>query len=352
LVVNGLAELPAARWMAANLILLAFAALVWTVSAFMAFVVKSSGAVLVIVSLVGLFGNAGVLYVAPGLVVLAGPLIGGTIFNLRTAQTELATPLIVSLAAQFLVGAIFFAGAARKYRRPEGLALGAWLGLGLLLAIVGVSLLAILRPEEFVPRFLAYEFGRMDAAVPVCGSTVLALMIALIPLCNFARLHVGWVKGRTDEPERRRPVPPLAVAAVIVTGALSLMMFAFREPPGTERAACLIAAFFGFCVSVVFLAAWFYRSVESAKLIVGLWLACYCLGPLVVDFARSRMSEREWDEPVLATAASFSPIGMLIEVVTRAKVDLRPGAVFHAVVPLLPVGLYVKRKTVTSSIPR
>jgi hypothetical protein len=209
LVVSGLAGLPPAMWVMANLILFAFAVFVWTVAAFLAFQVRNAAALMVVVSVVGMFGNAGILLVAPGLIVLVGPLVGGTIFNLRTSQTEFTTPLVMSLAGQVLVGAIFFAGAARKYRRPDALALGGWLGLGLLLAWVGISLLSILRPEGFVPGFLARQFRGVEPAVPFCGSVVVGMIAALVPLCNFARLHVG---------SRGRPGAAAAGAAAVPGG--------------------------------------------------------------------------------------------------------------------------------------
>jgi hypothetical protein len=344
LIVTGLAQLPPAHWVVANAILLVFALFVWTVSAFLAFLVKSAGAVLVLVSIVGVFGNAGLLYVAPGLIVLAGPLVGGTIFDMRTSQTEFAAPLAVSVAAQFLVGLLFFAGAARKYRRPDALALGAWLSLALLLAVIAISLLAILAPEQFQPRFLAREFGFRNRYVPFCGSTILALLVAIVPLANFARLYVGWTRGRTDDPELRRTVPPPLFSGLIITAVLALMLLAF---PATQhiqilaRFACFIAALFGFCLSVIFVAAWVYRAVDNAKIILGIWLILYCLVPLGVDFARDRLADTD-DEPALKTAAAFSPVGLLIEAVTQPDTDLRAPAVFHVLIPLLPIGLYLR----------
>jgi hypothetical protein len=356
LVVTAMADLPAARWVAGNAILFAFALLVWTISAFMAFQVKSAGAVLVIVSIVGVLGNFGVFLVAPGSVVLAGPLIGATVFNLRTAQTELATPLVVSIAGQLLVGSIFFAGAARKYRRPDALALGALLGMALLLTVIGISLLAIVRFEDFQPGFIAREFQTFNRAVPFCGSAVLCLLIAMIPLANFARLHVGWKRGRADDPSLRRAGPPLLPAALTVTAVLALLVFALPARPGPARLACIVAALFGFCASVVFVAGWSYRFGDNAKATLAVWLAIYCLGPLALDFARDRLSAAAADTnaPMLATTASFSPVGLLIEAATQPGADLRAGAVFHALIPLLPIGLYLRaararrRRAVTS----
>lgn len=344
LIVTGLSQMPAPRWVGANLILMAFAAFVWTVAAFSAFQVRTAGGVIAVGSLVGVFGHVLVLTAAPGLIVLIGPLIGGSVFNPRTAQTELAAPLVMSFAAQFLVGGIFFAGAARKYRRPDALALGAWLALALLLTFVGISLLALRLPELFRPTYLAREFRRVELAVPFCGSTIVAMLVALTPLANFARLHVAWAKGRAaDDPDRRRTVPPPLAAGLIVAGALALMLVVTPEPLGGLRTACFLAALFGFCVSAMFVAAWFYRSVDTAKVILTIWVVAYCVVPLAVDLTRKGLSNR-FDEPVLATAATFSPVGMIIESITEPPegVDLRPAAAFHALIPLLPAGLYAR----------
>jgi hypothetical protein len=342
LVVSGLSGLPPTQWVAANLILFAFALFAWTVAAFAAFLVRNAAALMVIVSVVGMFGNAGILLVAPGLIVLAGPLVGGTIFNLRTAQTEFATPLIMSLAGQVLVGAIFFAGAARRYRRPDALALGGWLGLALLTTWVGISLLAILRPEGLQPAFLSRQFQNVDPAVPFCGSIILAMLLALIPLCNFARLHLAWARARADDPDLRRPVPPPFPAAVLVTAVLALLIYALPVRPSAVRVSCVIAALFGFSASAIFVAGWFYRSVENAKVILGIWLVAYCVVPLGTDLVRKYFSE-DWDEgPVLATASAFSPVGLVCETAAQPDANLRPAAIFHAVIPVLPIGLYLR----------
>jgi hypothetical protein len=340
LIVTGMAELPAHRWVSANAILLAFALFVWTASALLAFLVKSAGAVLILVSLVGLFGNVGLLYVAPGLLVLAGPLIGESIFNLRTAQTEIATPLLVSVSAQFLIAAVLFAGAARKYRRPDALALNAWLSVALLMAVVGISLLAIQRPEMFRPTVMAREFRRWKPEVSFVGSTALAMLFALIPLANLARLHVEWTRGRADDPDRRRAAPPLLVSGLIVTAVLALMVFALPTAPEPRRATAAALALFGFSLSLVFWAAWIYRVADNAKVLLGVWLICYCLVPMAIDFVRERMADD--GGPVLAVVASFSPVGLLSEFALQPAADLRWGAVFHLLLPMLPAWLYLR----------
>jgi len=349
LIVNALAQMPAQRWLMANFLLFAFALFVWTLSAFLALVIRNAAAVLVMVSIVGLFGNELLFRLIPGLAVLCGPMVG-RMFEYRSARAELGAPVVLSLAAQFLIGAVFFAAAVRKYRRPDAMALGGWLSLALLLAVVGVSLLAMLRPELFQPRFM---YGPFDQNSPVafCGSMIVALLVALVPLSNLARLRVTWMKSRRDEPQLRAGAPSLAVSGLIVTGVLGLMILALPIQTGPEasgrfrpevlRAVCLLAALLGFSLSISFVAAWFYRSVESAKVILIIWIACYCVAPLVLGIVGMEMSDQ--DEASLGVAGAFSPVGMVIEASQDTKpAVMAPGAVFHLLAPLLPAALYLR----------
>src|SRR5258706_1112354 len=75
LIVTSLAQLPPAHWVIANAILLVFALFIWTIAAFLALLIKSAGAVLALVSIAGVVGNARLFYIAPGMAVLAGPLL-------------------------------------------------------------------------------------------------------------------------------------------------------------------------------------------------------------------------------------------------------------------------------------
>jgi hypothetical protein len=332
--VNTLAQLPAQRWVVANVIILAFGVFVWTLAAFLSLAATQGGAVLVIMVIVGVAGNAALVQVAPGLAVFAGSLIGGAVFD---ARTELVEQVVLSLAAQVLVGSIFFAGAARKYRRPDGLALGGTLSVGLLLAVVGVSLMALLWPEVFEPTYLRGWGGEGRRQVAFAGSTIGAMLVALVPLANLARLHVAWVRGRRDDPTLRRAAPPMWVSALGVTAVMALMLLGFPTVPDSTRAACVVAALFGFGFSVIFVAGWFYRSVESAKVILAIWLGIYCLLPLVLHFLVSQAAEFG-DEP--STLAAFSPMGMVSLVGQNHPERLIPAAVCHVLAPVLPIALY------------
>jgi hypothetical protein len=332
--VNTLAQLPPQRWLVANAIILAFGVFVWTLAAFLSLAVTQGGAVLVVLVIVGVAGNAGLVQVAPGVAVFAGSLIGGAVFD---ARTELVAQVVLSLAAQVLVGAIFFTGAARKYRHPDALALGGLLSVGLLLAVVGVSLLAILWPEAFEPAYMR-NWARPDQRrLAFGGSTIVAMLVALVPLANLARLHVAWVRGRRDDPSLKRCAPPMWVSAMGVTAALSLMLLGFPSRPDDMRTLCVVAALFGFSFSVIFVAGWFYRSVESAKVILAIWLGLYCLLPLVLHFLVSEAAEFGDEPTVLAT---FSPMGMVATATAAPEGRLLPGAVFHVLAPVLPVALY------------
>jgi hypothetical protein len=130
---------------------------------------------------------------------------------------------------------------------------------------------------------------------------------------------------------------------LLVAATLALMIFALPTQPGAVPLTCMVAALFGFSASVIFLAGWFYRAVDNAKVILSIWLVTYCFAPFIVDFARYRLSDPKFYDPVLAMPATFSPLGLMIEAATQPEADLRPGAAFHALVPLLPAALYLRR---------
>ena len=83
--------------------------------------------------------------------------------------------------------------------------------------------------------------------------------------------------------------------------ALMILAIPIQTGPDTEstlrpeviRAICLLAALLGFSLSVTFVAAWFYRSVESEKVILIIWIACYCVAPLVLGIVGMEMSEQD-----------------------------------------------------------
>lgn len=339
LIVTLEADLPPARWISANLILFGFTLFVWTLTAFLAFITKGAAAVVILFPVVALFGNAGLLHLFPAIVIFLGPLIGNSIFNLRVAQTDVSLPLILSFCAQFLVGSIFFAGACRKYRTPEATAFGPRLGILLLAAFVALSLLALSQWPEFQPVFMRYAFRDNDLTVPMLGSFSICLLIALTPLCIFAREYVQSHRRRVDDPAARRTVPNPFLAALLVVIVLSPLMLGAASPPTLFQFLMTLLALAGFSFSVIFFAAWIYLAINNAKLILGVWLALYCLLPLVFDAILHTLTDRS-DEPVLQFFSTFSPLGLLIETWSRTPLIALPPVLFHLLIPLLPMFLY------------
>jgi hypothetical protein len=137
----------------------------------------------------------------------------------------------------------------------------------------------------------------------------------------------------------RRTVPSPLPSALIVTALLATMLFVLPTPPTTARKACFVAALFGFCASVTFAAAWVYRVVDNAKVILTIWLLAYALLPLGIDLVRHSLADSPFD-PVLTTISSFSPIGLVIAAASEPETDILPGAIFHVLIPLLPFALY------------
>ncbi len=200
---------PAGRWIGANLVLLLFTIFLWVLFAFAAFTTpKGVGALFSVVPTIGWISQGAMFNVLPGMGVMAGPLLGGTIFSMRSNTTELSGPVITSAAVQFLMGSIFFAGAMRKYRRPEGLALGVVLSRLLLLIWVACNMLAFLRPADF---HIGMRWKQNENAAYI-GAMISSMLVALVPLANGARMYVQWLKRRVDDPQAKAALPPVVLA--------------------------------------------------------------------------------------------------------------------------------------------
>lgn len=349
-----LAGLPIDRWIWANLILAAFSIFVWTLAVFLAFQVRGAGAILLLCGMGVTLGNAGVLYAIPGVLLLLSPLIGESVFNLRGDAFTLPLPLLLSLAAQLLIGAIFVAAAARKQRRPDAPALGPLLGLLLLAAAVGISLLAIERWEEFQPRFMGRVFGRPEPMVPFMGSVLVCSLIALAPLSSLARMHVLWTRVRLDDPSAPRTVPPLPISGLVAAMLLASFVLVAPGSPTALRVSYTLLAFCGFAVSIIFIAAFAHRVTNSARRILPIWIFLYSALPLIIDAVRH--SSIDPDDPargqVLATASTFSPVGLLIQTWSRDAHRISPVAAnFHFVAPLLALAMYTRASRVNRPAP-
>src|SRR5205085_10622400 len=83
--------------------------------------------------------QGGILALMPAMSVLLSPVIGTSIFDLRTRGGTLPVAYAIAFAAQAYVGSICYVAAARKYRRADAISIDTILGTLLVLGWVGLS---------------------------------------------------------------------------------------------------------------------------------------------------------------------------------------------------------------------
>ena len=88
------------------------------------------------------------LALVPGLKVLVSPMIGSTIFDLKTGLT-IDWAFVFAVAAQLLIGLLYVLAAARRYRGDDEIGFTPIMGLLLLGAWIAVSAVEMLYPLEF-----------------------------------------------------------------------------------------------------------------------------------------------------------------------------------------------------------
>src|SRR5688572_19867483 len=147
------------RWAIANLILFTFAIFVCVLVVFFGYMAQTAFRWIVTAVIVGFSISQGnVLMLLPGTTVLATPLIGNSIFSMRTTTASLSWEYMVCGAAQLAVGAICFTAAARKYRRADTPAFGSDLGLLFLATWVIISMIGIHYWQHLEPIWLRGDF--------------------------------------------------------------------------------------------------------------------------------------------------------------------------------------------------
>ena len=137
------ASMEIAPWVMAHGVLLGFASFIWMLSTYASFSTKLGPALIFAPMLFGPVAiEGGILSALPGLMVVLSPVVGQSIFTLRsTPGTQITLPATyaVALATQLYFAAIFYVAAMRRYRAVDGIGIGMGLGLLLVAGWVGVT---------------------------------------------------------------------------------------------------------------------------------------------------------------------------------------------------------------------
>ena len=108
-----------------------------------------------------------------------------TLFAFGTRGTSLDLGYLLAIICQGLIGLILYAGAARKFQDGNTPALSPLLGLMLLAAWVGTSVLGMTYWDEFRPFRMPWNTA--EQTVQFLGSTLSSLIVAAIPMGRLAR---------------------------------------------------------------------------------------------------------------------------------------------------------------------
>ncbi len=302
------------RWAMGNAILLGFAAFLCCASVFVGFLAKGAGAVLWLVIGVPWFTQGAALVILPGLVVLLSPLVGTSIFDLRSTWSVPST-FAVAAAAQFFFGAVFYVGAMRKYRRPDAPGLGTSLSFLLLVGWCAVSWIGIRQWEAFCPSWLRMQ---ISTPVQIVASMISAMLVAMASFAALALENTRW-RRRMLLKDPALPPRPVPWAVLLLAASLLIAMLGYAptshirfQSESVLRSGIVLAAALA---AIFFLSRWCYRIVSYAWIPTCIWMFITWLIPLLLDFGRFALSSDPHALP-LSVVSTFSPVGALIRIWT------------------------------------
>ena len=333
---GGATGTPLVLWLTVNAVLLLFSAFATTLSVFGAFAGRPGGSAAgwigAFVALVNILAIGSVL---PAVNVLGTPLLGPTVFNMSVAGRDAVTVYAPSTVFQFLIAAVCFAGACRRYRRDDRPALGWDLGLAMMLAWVATSVYGILFWDTVAPS--AIRGRATDPVLQFLGSIMATMVLALVPLAGAAWDRADWEGRRAlgDTP-RRRPPPPwmVALAAAVVTLGLTAApltmphsnMSVAPPPYAAWRTAAVVVSFYlatGYVLRIL------VRVTGKLLAPLGAWVMVTCFVPIAVDYLLWWLVDANPISWVLSRASAFGPVGALIQIWTREADATRAGIVFQ-----------------------
>jgi hypothetical protein len=347
------AGVPQECWLIANAMIGAFALMAWAVTAQIAFAARGAFLLMVIATLMGVFSNGAALVLLPGLSVITSPLIGRSVFRLSATMDDLSFAFAVALIAQFVIGAICFRAAMRKYRWPEAVGFSPLVGLLLVAAWVVTSLLGLNRIDEFVPIF--FRSDRAPLVAQFVATLVTGMLLAIVPVSSAARELGDWRRNGGATPAQPKQPAPLLLTVTLATLMLAAVLLtppvrwtrSDLLAPLTLSAVVLLAAM----LALGMLFRWVYLIMPRAWLVAVIWLALVWLGPLLADLVYHMMLPDPPD--ALTMISGMSPIGALVLLWSRSGMaaSAMPGIVFQVAMVMLPTMLFwhARRRTMNLS---
>ncbi len=326
------ARLPMQNWLMANLILLVFALLWWCGAACTAIQSPNASKAGAAVTLLVIFGY-GAVWLVPGLMVLAGPAIGRTVFGVIDRGAALDSTYTLSFFAQILTAVLLFAGAARKYRRQDVLTFTPWMGLAAVALWAAASMVGTLGWGGFRSAWFDDDPStRVMHAITACVS---GMLLGLLPVTACA-----WIAARyRRRPDMRAvtgvPIPPSAACLLCALVLTAIPATILAEKASADRLVRTGLVFAGALLGCSYLARIAYRRLDKAQWPLAFWVGLTWLAPPAADLARATYASGAYGRsPSVGIATTFSPPGALVAIWADMKLDTTWGIGFQLLLTL------------------
>ena len=231
------------HWAMVHIVLLMFAIFVWTLSAYASFLTKIGPALFLVPFFFGpLLTEGGALSALPGAMVILNPLIGNSIFDLRSTGVAPQGTYVLAMAAEAFFGAIFFIAASRKYRRADGVGIDTLLAMLLVAGWTAITCVGLLDWDEIRMR-TGRRVDEGDPSIQYVASILAGLVISLIVVAASAWAWRIWRrhKASASPTPMRKPISPFALIA-IATALILIMPFAGPKTDWPRRVDVLQSA--------------------------------------------------------------------------------------------------------------
>ncbi|HXE55904.1 MAG TPA: hypothetical protein VN541_22960, partial [Tepidisphaeraceae bacterium] len=207
------AHLSMQSWVICNGVLLWFAMCIWTIVQFFGYrsTFGAMGGILVLIAGWWLIAGGGALLPVPALQVLFTPLIGHTIFDMRSGLGGIDKAYLVGGVGQLAIGWLYCLASAERYRRDDLVGFNPVIAILLLGVVTAASLAGMLHPDWFM-TFGRFRIAPMERETAFEMSVILVLLLAILPISSAVRLSVVPPAGMT----RRHLGPMLAVVGSFV----------------------------------------------------------------------------------------------------------------------------------------
>jgi len=217
------------NWVMANLLVLVFALMLWCVMALASFISRWLFWIIVGVFSMMVFSQGELFTLAPGLLVLCATVQRGFASAVRGPSLDLNNHLVVSLAAQALLAALFILGAARKYRRGDVPGMPIWFSITLLLIWIGVSIYGIDNLASL--RSSMFGFHSENPKVSFIGTIAASLIVAMPLMSSVACLDIAREQHRRAAGLPRSANPWLFLSCLAICVVLITCITAANAPP-------------------------------------------------------------------------------------------------------------------------